>query len=409
MFVRCLGGFREVGRSAVLLEGEGAKILLDYGVKVETGEIPEKVKECDAALISHAHLDHIGMAPLIKSDIYATPATFDLGDLLLEDSIKVAKRKNLPVRFSKMDIRRMKRYLVTYGQCVEIRGASVEIYDAGHIPGSAGFAIEMGGKRIFYTGDFKLSETRLLRGADFGVRDVDVLITESTYAYKEHPPREAVEERLIEIIEETVARDGNVLIPVFAVGRAAEILLVLHAHRIKYPIYLDGMAKEATEITLRYPELLKSAKTLKKALERVIPVFTPKDRKIALKGPSIIVTTAGMLSGGPAVHFLKKLRKSEESSLVFTGYQVEGTPGRSVLESGIYTNEQVSFKVKMQIKYLDFSAHASRSELLEFIEHASPEKIIVMHGEECEEFAMELEKAGYTAIAPKNGERVEVG
>ncbi len=408
MRISCLGGFREVGRSGVVLEINGTRVLLDYGIKVETGEVPLKAKNIAALLLTHAHLDHSGMIPTVKSEIYGTAATLDQAHLLLEDSIKVAKKKNMPIRFSKNDIKRMKEFIITYGQEIEIEDVIVDVYDAGHVPGSAGFLIE-NKKRVFYTGDFKLSETRLLKGANFNkIDDVDILITESTYAYKEHPPRDAVEEKLIEIIHETIANDGNVLIPVFAVGRAAEILLVLHAHKIKYPIYLDGMAKEATEIIMRYPELLKDHKALKKALERVVPLYTARDRKIALKGPSIIVTTAGMLSGGPVVHFLKKLRKKEESTLVFTGFQVPGTPGRELLETGIYSNENISFKVKMNIKYLDFSAHSSRSELLELIENMSPRKIIVMHGDNCEEFAAELKKNGYDAIAPKNGDELEV-
>jgi putative mRNA 3-end processing factor len=114
-----------------------------------------------------------------------------------------------------------------------------------------------------------------------------------------------------------------------------------------------------------------------------------------------------MLTGGPVIYFLKKLRKREDCALVFTGFQVPGTPGRELLDTGIYTNGDMSFKVKMQIKYLDFSAHCSRSELLEFIEKVDPEHIVVMHGEECEEFAHELERRGFSAIAPKNGDILE--
>ncbi len=408
MKVECLGGCREVGRSAFVLDTGEERILLDYGSKVETGEIPLKAKNIDGMLLSHTHLDHVGAAPLLKDvDIYATAATFDQANLLLEDAIKVAKKKNMPVRYSKRDIRKMKRIIVTYGQQFEIGNSVIDVFDAGHVPGSAGFLIE-NDKRVFYTGDFKISETRLLKGARFDVKDIDLLITESTYAYKEHPPREAVEKKLIDIIEETIARDGNVLIPAFAIGRAAEILLVLHSYKIKYPIYLDGMAKEATEIIMRYPELLKDPKALKKILERVVPLYTAQDRKMALKGPSIIVTTAGMLSGGPVLFFLKKLRNREDSSLVFTGFQVPGTPGRTLLETGIFENENVSYKVKMQIKYLDFSAHASRSELLEFIEKTNPEKIMVVHGDSCEEFSMELERRGFEAFAPKIGDVIEI-
>jgi putative mRNA 3-end processing factor len=159
---------------------------------------------------------------------------------------------------------------------------------------------------------------------------------------------------------------------------------------------------------MRYPELLKDHKLLKKALNRVIPIYSVQDRKIAIKKPSIIVTTAGMLSGGPIIWFLKKLRKREDCSLIFTGFQVPGTPGRYLLDSGIYQNGNVSFPVKMRIKYLDFSAHCSRSELLKFIEKTQPENIVVMHGDHCEEFAGEIEKEfGIRACAPENGEVLE--
>ncbi len=408
MKVECLGGCREVGRSAFVLDFGTERILLDYGSKVETGEIPLKAKDIDGLLLSHTHLDHSGAVPLLKDvDVYATAATFDQANLLLEDAIKVAKKRNMPVRYSKRDVRKIKRNIVTYGQQFEIGETFVDVFDAGHVPGSAGFLVD-NGLRVFYTGDFKMSETRLLKGAQFDVKDIDLLIMESTYAYKEHPPRDAVEKKLIDIIEETIARDGIVLIPAFAIGRAAEILLVLHEYKIKYPIYLDGMAKEATEIIMRYPELLKDPKSLKKIMNRVVPLYTAKDRKMALKGPSIIVTTAGMLSGGPVIFFLKKLRNREDSSLVFTGFQVPGTPGRGVLDTGIFENENLSFKVKMQIRYLDFSAHASRSELLEFIERVEPKKIMIVHGDSCEEFSIELERRGFDTFAPKIGDVIEI-
>jgi putative mRNA 3-end processing factor len=408
--LECLGGCREVGRSALLLNfSNETRILLDYGVKVESYELPRKARNVNALLLSHAHLDHCGFVPTLSCEMYETAATLEQAHLLLEDSIKVLKERGLPLKFTLKDIKKMKEVIVTYGQRFEIENVEVEVFDAGHIPGSSGFLLEYRGKKIFYTGDFKLKETRLLNGAHFDVEEhVDVLIMEATYAYQEHPPRKIVEEKLVRIIKETIERDGNVVIPVFAVGRAAEILLVLYEHNVKYPIYLDGMAKKAVEITLRYPELLKDHSALKRAMDRVIPIYTLQDRKLALKNPSIIVTTSGMLNGGPVVYFLKRLKNDERSSLVFTGFQVPGTPGREVLDKKVFDNGKERFEIKMDVHFLDFSAHAGREELLKLVKDLNPEKIVVVHSDYAEEFAYELREKGYRAIAPENGDVIEI-
>ncbi len=411
MRIQCLGGFREVGRNAILIQGR-ENLLLDYGTKVESGEIPLMPKErIDGLLLSHPHLDHCGMTPVIRSHLYATAATLDQAKLLLKDSIKVAKIKGRKPQFSERDIEKMNVSRITYGQQFEVGSALIDVFDSGHVPGSAGFLIETGGKRIFYTGDFRLSATRLLNGAKYDLNDIDVMLTENTYSYKEHPPREQTERQLIEIINNTIAQDGNVLVPTFAVGRAAELLMVIDAYKIKHPVYLDGMAKEAVDITLRYPELLRDYKALKKAVENVVPLYSQADRKIALKRPSVIITTAGMLSGGPVIHFLEKIHSAPNCSLVFTGFQVPQTPGRILLDTGKYVSEDgtVKFDVKMKIHYLDFSAHAGRPEILEFIKRTNPEKTVLLHGDRCEEFAGEIkEKFGMDTIAPDNGDVVEI-
>lgn len=410
MKIQCLGGFQEVGRNAILLQGR-ENLLLDYGIKVEKEEIPLRTKErIDGLLLSHPHLDHCGMVPTIRSHTYATAATLDQALLLLKDSIKVAKLKGCNPQFSLRDIEKMQVSRITFGQQFDVGSSVIDVFDSGHVPGSAGFLIETGGKRIFYTGDYRLSATRLLNGARYDLNGIDVLLTESTYSYKEHPPREQSEKELVEIINNTIAQDGNVLVPTFAVGRAAELLMILDAHKIRHPVYLDGMAKEAVDITLRYPELLRDPKALKKAVEDVVPLYSQTDRKMALKRPSVIITTAGMLSGGPVVHFLEKLHNAPNCSLVFTGFQVPDTPGRILLDTGKFINEEgdKKFDVKMKIHYLDFSAHASRSELLELIKRTNAEKTILLHGDRCEEFAEELQQQGLDAIAPENSDIVEI-
>lgn len=414
MKIRCLGGFREVGRSAVLFEDK-EKILMDYGLKVESGEIPEKVPfNIDGILLSHPHLDHSGMIPNMYHNqfcqTFSTISSFDQSHLLLKDSMKIAKLKNFPQRFSLRDIEKMQRHeaRITFGQQFEIGNTLIDVLDSGHIPGGCGFLLDSG-KRIFYTSDFKSSPTRLLNAARFDVKDIDVLITESTYAFREHPPRKELEDKLHEIIRETINNDGIALLPCFAVGRSAEILMLLDEFRKEFPIFLDGMAREATEIALRYPEFLRDHKALKKALEDVVPLYTAEDRNMALKRPCAIVSTAGLLEGGPAVWFLKKLYDKPNCSLVFTGFQIPNTAGRMVLDTGRYRNEGLDLKIKMNVKYLEFSAHADRPELLELVKNTNPKKVICMHGDKCEEFAQEIRKDfGVDALAPKNGDVVEL-
>ena len=404
MRIKFLGGCREVGRNAVLLETD-RRILLDCGVKVETGEIPLPSGKVDAVILTHPHLDHSGMVPSVRSRVFSTAATLEQADLLLRDSIKVQRSKHLPVYFSERDVSRMEKVRVTFGQEFEIGDTLIDIYNSGHVPGSFGVLID---KKLFYTSDFRLSDTRLLRGADFDVKNVETMVVESTYAFKEHPPREEVEKMLVEIVEETLSKNGVVLIPCFAIGRSMEILMVLDHYDVPCPVYLDGMAKKALDITLSYPEFLKDPEALRKAAERAVPIFDHRDRKIALKRPSVVVTTSGMLSGGPIISYLKKLKNRPECSLVFTGFQVPGTPGRTLLDTGYYRNG-TEFKVEMRVEYLDFSAHADRSELLEFLRKTSPERLIVIHGDECERFAEEVKNdLGIPASAPENGDTLEV-
>jgi putative mRNA 3-end processing factor len=414
MLLKCLGGFREVGRNAVLLEGK-ENILLDYGLKVEEGLPPLPVKKVDNVILAHAHLDHSGVIPSLfknfKPNVFGTISTFDQADLLLKDSLKIARMKGFEKLYSRHHIETMKNFenRVTYGQQFETKSSTVEVYDAGHIPGSILVVIETGGKRILYTSDFNLKSTRLLNGANIkSIKDIDVLITESTYASKDHPDRKETEKKLFEFVRDAVLNDGIALIPVFAVGRAAEVLMILDQFKADFPIYLDGMAREATQIALRYPEFIRDPKALKKALEDVKHIHSPEERKKIVKEPCAIVTTGGMMEGGPVIQYMKYLYNNEQSSIIFTGFLIPKTAGRYLLDTGRFVNEELDFKVKMNILNLDFSAHVGRSDLFDFVNKISPKKVICMHGDNCERFAKELKSRGFDAIAPKIGDVIKV-
>jgi len=413
MKIKCLGGFREVGRTAVLVEGK-ENVLLDYGMEVETGKLPNPVNKVDIAILGHAHLDHSGYYPVIyrkfKPPIYSTIATFELAHLLLKDSIKVAKYRGLVRRFEKNDIEKMKNHevIVTYGQKIEGDNFSLDIFDAGHIPGSMAPLLEMGNKRILYACDFNTNPSRLLNGASIDAKDVDVLIIESTYSERNHSPRKETEKKFFEAVESTIANEGVAVIPCFAVGRAAEILMILKSFNPKFPVYLDGMAKTASQLAMKYPEFIRDPKALKKALNISRLIWDEKDRKKVVKKPCAIISSSGMLEGGPSVSYIKYLYNNPESSVIFTGFLIPNTAGRMLVETGRFVTEGFDLKIKMGIHRFDFSAHAGRDDLFKFVDEINPQKVICLHGDNCECFAKELGEKGFDAIAPKNGDSVDI-
>lgn len=414
MKIECLGGFREVGRNAVLIDS-AEKILLDFGLNVEDTEPPIMPKKVDHCLVAHAHLDHIGCIPMLNKfncPLYSTAATFDQGALLLKDSLKVARLKGKNLLFTENDIDKAKKKekIITYGQEIETNKTRIEVHSAGHIPGSIMYLVEIEGKRILYTSDFSMRDSRLLKGADINeFKDIDILIIESTYAAKEHPDRAKTEKELYRIVSETIQNGGIALIPAFAVGRSAEILMILNSFKPKFKIYMDGMAKAATEIALKYPEMIKNPKELNSALNKVNMIYDNEQRHEVVKEPCAIITTGGCLDGGPAIQYIRNLWGKEKNSLNFTGFQIPRTAGRYLLDTGRFVNEETDLKLKMQVHSFDFSAHADRNDLFKFVNKIQPEKVICMHGDNCQRFAQELKSRGFDAVAPKNGETLKFG
>ena len=210
MELKFLGGCQEVGKSAILLKTGKEKFLMDYGIEVQDGKRPiDPPLDLDGVFITHAHIDHSGFVPALYSRgyqgrVFATPATFDITHMLLEDSLKVQKKRGMTPGFSSQDIKRMgqKEKIMYFRDPHEIGSSTVELFSAGHIPGAASVSIESRGKKVFYTGDVKYVPTDLMFGADTDVTDVDVLISESTYSYKNHPDRNELKKKLLEIIED---------------------------------------------------------------------------------------------------------------------------------------------------------------------------------------------------------------
>ncbi len=410
MEISFAGCGREVGRSAIVIENK-EKILLDYGLKLGHSEEPEYPLKVNPnhVFISHAHLDHIGAVPFLAKhgytgSVYTTDLTIDLMRVMLEDSAKIAKMEGYNVRYSKKDVRETlnKSIGVPYGKTLNFKNFSARFLDAGHVPGSAGIVIETGNKTIFYTGDLRVADTRLVSGMKEFPK-ADALVVESTYAERNHPDRKEEEKRFLEAVRTTLESGGVALIPAFALGRSQEMLMILED--LKYPVYVDGMAREVTNIIKNYKSYLKDGSRLDKICSKTGFVKDNRQREKIIEEPCAIVTTAGFVQAGPSVFYIRKLCLNKNSSILIPGFQVEGSPGRQLLEHKTYNLDGETVSVGLSVDKFDFSAHGDRAELLHTINKVNPEKIFVVHGDNCEKFASELKGMGFEAFAPEIGNK----
>ena len=407
----CLGASREVGRSAFLLQTD-RQILLDYGVKIfdKSGmpQFPSENIRPDLAVISHAHLDHSGFVPALykhsKIKWFSASPTEEICEILWLDSMKIMQ-KSLPYNLNHFKKATRGFHPVPYNKIFHSGETGITLTDAGHISGASITTLDYKGKRICYTGDFKTEETEMHKGAK-PVKDVDLLIIETTYANREHPPRKQLEKQLISEIHETVESGGTALLPAFSLGRTQELIGVVRKYDKNVPVFVDGMGKELTRIYLRYQDYIKDPKSFRKAVNSVEMVRSIPDKKRASATPGVIITSAGMMSGGPVLNYLFNI--NNKSKVLFTGYCVEETNGWKLLNEGYITKDEHDLTVDLPVEYLDFSAHAGKSELLKFIKEANPEKIVLVHGDTTEAFAEELMEKGYDAIAPFLGDRIEI-
>jgi len=327
---------------------------------------------------------------------------------MLRDALKVQEKRGIKSHFQPHDIEKMEELStpVQVKKPIPFSNSEVTFFEAGHVPGSSMILVEMDGKRILYTGDVKFIDTELMRGAHTDFKDIDLLICESTYPKKEHPDRKELRKELINHVLDVINNNGIVLLPCFAIGRTQELLQILSD--LDITLYLDGMGKTVASIMLKHPESIRDPKKLKKAFGKARKIKKHWERFKLLGKPSAIITTAGMLNGGPITHYIKKLHKRENCSLYISGYQVEGTVGGTLQNTGRYVNEGLDVKPAMQIQFRDWSAHCDRSHILEFIKKIHPKKTIFNHGPFCEEFAKDVSAMGFPAIAPANGEKIEV-
>ncbi|HVP23636.1 MAG TPA: MBL fold metallo-hydrolase [Conexivisphaerales archaeon] len=418
MQVRVLGAANEVGRSAVLVESNGSRLLLDYGVKLaKEPEYPIHIrpKDIDALVLSHAHLDHVGAAPLFYLSagppLSSTPVTLELSKVLLRDFLKISGQI-LPFDEDAISNMAERSKLSDLGDHFKVGKVNVSFRDAGHIPGSAITIIE-GDKKAIYTGDMNRTPTQLLNPADVDGLDADVMITESTYSQADHPDRKKEEERFVKYAEQIVDDGGTLLVPSFAVGRAQELACILYSHGFKHRVYMDGMALKTNEILLEHPESVRDPTLLQRALGKVQFVEDWGARKRAVADASVIISPAGMLVGGFSTFYNKSIAKNKRNGIAIVSFQVPGTPGRTLLEKREVKLDGKRYKVSADVQRFDFSSHLGMTELFDLFKEkvkGSP-KVIVVHGERenSEQFARRLrEELGLDAVSPEAGEEFEI-
>jgi len=425
MEIQFLGGAGEVGRSAVLVND---RLLLDFGIKAgEPLQFPLDRPQVEAVVASHGHLDHVGNLPTLCAgdewpEFHWTPPTAALARTLAQDTLKLhgvpqtgAQNGRFQPRelggtyncpFTETHVKRLTQQSRPhgYGESFRAAGHDVTFYDAGHIPGSAHVLIDDGETRLLYTGDFHTDDQRIVSGTT-ARPDADVVLTESTYAEVEHEPRETVEEQFVRSVEQTLWEGGTVVIPAFAIGRTQEMLLICAEHDI--PCYVDGMGTEVAAMLKQHPGYVRDPEALQRAIShaRIVTGQDGQRRRIAEKATAI-VTTSGMLTGGPAMTYVPEIRSDPKNLIALTGYQVSDTPGRDLLETGSAEIDGRRMRVAAQVEQYDFSAHADRDGLLDFLDSYRDATVLVNHGDRCDRFATDLQNAGYEASAPENGERV---
>jgi putative mRNA 3-end processing factor len=412
--VKFLGGTREVGRIAIAVKAEKTQVLLDCGVMLnhEPGfpmHIPPK--DVDALILTHSHLDHSGALPIFyihgKKTLYTNRLNLELTQILVADFIHLSSYY-LP--FEYLELRSMMKNSkhVDFDTEERLGDIKFQLVNAGHTPGSAQVLIEAEGKRLLYTGDFNIVDTRLLEGATMNYGDLDAVIIESTYANEDHTARPELERNFVNEVTDVVERGGTVLVPAFGVGRSQEIACVLAAHHFEHPVVLDGMAREASRIIMNSKEFLKDSKLFLDAMHLADWVEGWRDRRRAMKAPGVIISPAGMLKGGPAMFYLSKVGKNSHNAIFLVSYQIPGTPGKELLEKGVCLIDGKMRKVKARVQHFDFSSHCGAGDLKEALKRLGGKpKVFAVHGAEgnCELLARwARDELGLEAVAPKAGD-----
>ena len=452
-----LGSYREVGRSMHLITTNESKIVVDVGAKPTNNRseimpffnAPELLpfENLDAIVITHAHIDHIGLLPVMykygyRGPIYCTPPTRDLMVLLQSDYIKVAAAEGNPPLYGLGDVQEMIKHIVDvdWGKTIDIApDIKLTMYNAGHILGSSSLHMHVGeGKHnIVFSGDIKYEKSWLYDAAAVRFPRVETLILESTYggAKDFQPTRQEATQELQDLIQRALAKKGKIFCPVFAVGRSQEVMIAIDqlfksGTCDPVTVWIDGMITEATAIHASHPDALNRdlrKKVLKGGDQNPFnskwfrQVVSHEQRESILLDPSpvIVLATSGMMTGGPIVEYFKHWAPEPNNTLCFVGYQADGTLGRRLqkgfaevpINDGGHTH---MVSIGCDVVTIDgFSGHSDRRQLMDYVKamNPKPKTIICHHGDPhtCAEFRKDLAKTYRVRThAPKNLETIRL-
>ena len=450
-----LGGYREVGRSCHLLMTKDSKVLVDCGFNPGNEKEPSPFLNApevtpldglDAVVLTHAHLDHSALLPMLfvygyDGPVYCTPPTRDLAALLQTDYIKIQNAEAKKVPYSSKHIRQQVQNCIplNFGDTTDIApDLKLTLHNSGHILGSASahFHVGEGEHNLVFSGDIKFENTWLFDRAVNRFPRMESLIMEATYGgFKDfQPSREEGMRKLTEIINRTVEKQGKILIPVFAVGRSQEVMLVLEkAHREgklgDMDVFLDGMIWEATALHAAYPEYLNNNLRNKIYQNRGNPFRDDMFRKVdspdmrqeicSREEPTIVLATSGMVNGGPVMEYLRHWAPDKRNTMVFVGYQASGTLGQRLQQGAheIHLHDRnnggmVPVKVEMNMETCEgFSGHSDKRQLMRYLRtiRPRPKLVLLNHGDpqKCLQFASDIRrKARMDVRVPHNLETI---
>jgi putative mRNA 3-end processing factor len=430
------GGAKEVGRSCIqLITEHGDEYLFDAGIKFkhhgyEYPKILDKLDSLDGLFLSHAHLDHSGALPMfyhkkLLPTIFTTSQTASIIKILLKDSYKIARIKHLNPAYERKDIKNSinKAKIVNFDKEYDFRKIKFKFLNAGHIPGSSSILIESDGKKILYSGDINSRQTNLMIPLDHSelANKIDVLIIESTYGYRQLPVAKGLGLEIIEEIKKVIKRGGSVIIPTFALGRSQELLINLgklfeDPEFKKVPLYFDGMSTKITNLLLKStPKYVKNIKELSRMFFKKAKIVKSQKQRNEVASnnmPKIILTTSGMVQGGPVLHYIKHMWHNPKNAIFLVGYQCKHTNGRMLLEEKSVYIKGWKTKVKCDVKKFSFSGHISRDEIFAYLTQMKPKTLIVQHGDpESVDAVCEWAKKNLPdtkVYGPKIGDEIEV-
>ena len=418
------GGGQEVGRSCIGVKFSGktkTRVLLDCGMKPGIGNAPnlypldiKRPREIKAVFLSHMHIDHIGGLPLLCAKRYENPIICtDIvrqgAEMLLYDSFDLEKKKLGKHPYSPGWIVRALYLMHESWQGTINEELNYRLIPNPHIPGAVSVFFEHHSRSLLYTGDGVFYDETRLMSAPSQLPKAEILMVDSTYGDKIHPDRHDTEEKFEKVVKATIARGGSVLIASLAVARSQEIMLLLSAIKPDGKIYLDGMARGFTNLFLRHIRSLKNDQ-LANTVE-IHKVYGDNMRQfINSQTGAIIITSSAMLTGGTILTYLDKILADKKSSLIFVSYQMEGTPGRSLIDSGLIKLNNVWIRPECQVVQFNFSTHPDKIMIEKTIDQVEPKIIIAQHGElkPVKAVAAMCKKKGIVCFTPRTGDTVQL-